>query len=429
MKVDPRKDYSFVYKGKVVKVAKSEVEQKRAEEIDVNKDGFLSEEEIKDYMIKEGIIKRAALTVKGGKPLADADLSRIEDNFKLTLQGKELETKAYVRDYQQMTDSLKELAKKYPKLAKLESIGKSSEGRDIWVLRIGVPKKGKHKPRLVLTGLHHAREWQTGEAAMYTAEKLLEGYSKDETIKKLLDEFEVDIIPMVNPDGYEYSLKHDSWWRKTRSKHEVNGRITYGVDPNRNYYDERFPHLYRPKGDTPQSSYDDYGASDNPYSDTYRGPKGASEPEIKALQDFSRNPDVKAVIDLHSYGRMILFPWGHTYDEAPDVKLFRELGSYMNKAVDNRFRLEQSSSLYPTSGSSEDWQYVQKHITYTVELGRSFHPSASGLEQDKRDTYNIFLAFMKWLDKHPEAFQMEQPIPPAESYAHSGKVPKFLRMT
>ena len=418
MKVNRPESYKMIYQGKIVEVPKDEVRQELAEKIDVNKDGFLSEEEITNYMIKDEIIKEAALRSKDGKPLADADVKGIKAEFEGYLAGKEVKGKDLVRDYQQMTDAMKALAKKYPKLVKMESIGKSWEGRDIWVLKISSPKNksgNQIKPRIVLTGLHHAREWQTGEAALYTAEKLLEGYGKDPTITKLLDKFEVDVIPMVNPDGYEFSLKKNPWWRKNRRKIESNKYgTTYGVDLNRNYYDERFPELYRRPGDSPNSTWDDYGASDYPGSDTYRGPYGASEPEIQAIQKFSREPGVKAVIDLHSYGRLILFPWGHTYKPSELDKEFKEMGNYMNQALGGRFTVEQSSSLYPTTGSSEDWQYLQKHITYTIELGRSFHPSSKqDLETDKKDAYKAFLAFMKYLDKHPSLLQFDfQPTPP-----------------
>ena len=419
MKVEGPKDgYTLNYHGKIVRVPGDKDRQELAKKIDLNKDGFLSKEEIRNYMIKDEIIKTAALRSKDGKPVVDADIKGIEEDFVSYLAGKELKGKELVRDYQGLTNVMKDLVKKYPKLAKMESIGKSWEKRDIWVLRITSPKNKSGqpvKPRIVLTGLHHAREWQTGEAAVYTAEKLLAGYGKDPLITELLDKFEVDIIPMVNPDGYEYSLKRNPWWRKNRRPNEDG---SFGVDPNRNYYDERYPYLYRRPGDTPNSTWDDYGASDYPGSETYRGPSGASEPEIQAVQKFSRHPAVKAVIDLHSYGRMILFPWGHSYKPTSIDKIYKDMGNYMNKAVGNRFRVMQSSDLYPTTGSSEDWQFVQGHITYTIELGRRFQPSTrEELLTDMKDAYKAFVAFMDYLNKHPELLQGNFDYTPPEEHS------------
>ena len=58
-------------------------------------------------------------------------------------------------------------------------------------------------------------------------------YGRDQNITKLLDTYNIYIIPMLNPDGYEFSMAEDRLWRKTRTK--IDGSSCFGIDPNRNF--------------------------------------------------------------------------------------------------------------------------------------------------------------------------------------------------
>ena len=193
------------------------------------------------------------------------------------------------------------LARQWPKLVTIDSIGKTYEGRDMRILRItgtgpGLkrinrrPKKvnpqgstvtrsrqttrsqGKRtsgKPILWLDAGIHAREWVAPPTALYTALYMLESYTNgDQQAVQILDTLELIVLPSANPDGYEYSHTYDRMWRKTRSVN-ANSRCR-GVDPNRNF----------------DYKWNTIGASSNPCDETYAGPRAFSEVETQAISNY-----------------------------------------------------------------------------------------------------------------------------------------------
>ncbi|MCS7164864.1 MAG: M14 family metallopeptidase [Candidatus Calescibacterium sp.] len=355
-----------------------------AQEIDQNQNKIISNQEIKDFLIKndEVILKKSKRnnTILNENEIIKEFKQSLLDNLR----------KDFIRDYNQILESIKKLQEKYLDKVKVEYIGKTHEGRDIVAIKISTSNK-EDKKSLLITGLHHAREWATAESALNIAEKLLEQYDTNQEVKNLLDNTVLHIIPVVNPDGYEYSLKTYSWWRKNRKPTEK----AIGVDLNRNYYTDKNPELYRPANDKPDSTLDDYGASDNPYSDTYRGPYGKSENEIQAIEKYTQENKINAVIDLHSYGNMILFPWGHTHKPTQWDKIYREVAQEMSKKVMNKYRVMQSIELYPTTGCSTDYHHMEGRFSYTLEIGRSFFPKdKEELESIKNETLEMVKVFM-----------------------------------
>ncbi|MCS7243524.1 MAG: M14 family metallopeptidase [Candidatus Calescibacterium sp.] len=377
-------DYSLKINGKIIKIPQKN--HKFAQEIDKNNDKFISNQEIQDFLINNDEVKvyktkNNKTNILNGKYIINEFKKSLTDQVR----------KDFIRDYTKIIESMKELEQKYPDKVKLEIIGKTPEGRDLVVLKIST-SKNENRKSLMITGLHHAREWATGESALNIAEKLLEEYDKNEDIKNLLDNTVLHIFPIVNPDGYEYSLKYYPWWRKNRRTLDKG----IGVDLNRNYYTEKNPELYRPKDDKPDSTWDDYGASDNPHSEVYRGPNGASELEIQALQKYAQENDINTVIDIHSYGNMILFPWGYTSNPSNWNQIYKEIGYEMNKETGGKYRVLQSIGLYPTTGSSSDYHHFEGRFSYTLEIGRSFFPkSKEELEKLKQEVLNMIKVFMR----------------------------------
>lgn len=131
---------------------------------------------------------------------------------------------------------------------------------------------------IVLAGMH-AREWISITTAQYLASSLLSGYGTDPRITALMDKTRFTFVPVVNPDGYEYTWTTDRFWRKNRAKV---GTKTAGVDLNRNFG------FHSGTG----------GSSANPTDDTYRGPSAFSEPESSAVRDL-----VEATPNLALFGR------------------------------------------------------------------------------------------------------------------------------
>ena len=164
-----------------------------------------------------------------------------------------------------------------------EVIGKSHEGRDIKIARKGNPLGAK----IWICAGQHAREWISPMTAMYLIEHL--------TDEKILEGFDVVVLSIANPDGYVFSQVVDRMWRKNRRPIVYLGRTVYGVDLNRNW----------------DNWWGGAGTSRDPRSQVYAGEGPASEPEVKAIQDFVLGLEKRVFgIDLHSFGQFILRVYG-----------------------------------------------------------------------------------------------------------------------
>lgn len=189
------------------------------------------------------------------------------------------------------------------------------------------------------------------------AGQMLDRYSADQRIKQLVDSFNWFILPVFNVDGYEYTWTKNRNWRKTRSKH---GLCT-GVDPNRNWDYE----------------WCKEGASKDPCSDMYCGPKAFSEVEVKGVADFimKNSKMMKGFIDFHSFSQLWMSPWGYTTKLPPDFKDQDKGSELAVEALEKVFGTKYqhgsiANTIYVASGSSADWTYGAAKIKYSygVEL-------------------------------------------------------------
>lgn len=382
-----------------------------AAEIDVNKDFFLDGGEIKNYL-------QATHLLQSSDKYA-VDEQNITDSFKLDLQKKLPPQRDLFPSYEEVITRLKDLEKKYPGLAKTYSIGKTHEGRDIMALKISRNVQGdtSEKPGFLVTGTHHAREWASLTASLNIGEKLLENYGSDEKVKNRVDNAEIWVIPLVNPDGYEYSRNSDAFWRKNRRPvypqdvppelsqfmtPSSDGTLGWGVDLNRNYYDGNPEHAgyYRPPGDSATDIWDDFSAtSDIPRRENYRGPEGASEKETQALINFWKaRENIKGIVHHHSYGRLILYPTGVCKNPVINKDTYVEIANKMNDAIgDVKYKVQQASELYLASGISGDCEHANGRLSFTMEVGESFHEAETSLDSINSQAYNGDMAFLDWL--------------------------------
>ncbi len=251
--------------------------------------------------------------------------------------------------YSELTHELFQLEAAYPQIAKVHDIGDTWEktqglaDRDIWALVISDNVQiDEGEPEVLFMGNHHAREWISVEVPLYLAKYLLENYATDPQVKSYVDHGEIWIVPMVNPDGHQYSIDVERWWRKNRRD---NGDGTFGVDLNRNY-----GHMW---GGT--------GSSPDPGADIYRGTEPFSEPEVRAIRDLTLTHNFQAVMTYHSYGQLVLYPWAYTGDPPADAARLGEMASEMAVRIQQVhgevYTPMQSSSLYPASGLAVDWFY------------------------------------------------------------------------
>ena len=260
-------------------------------------------------------------------------------------------------DHMETETELRRMASLHPNVASFFSIGASLEGRSITGIRIShLPENGRN-PRIYILGCHHAREWISVEVPLDIARHLLESLGSDPEIDRILRETQIYIIPIVNPDGLEYSIYRYRYWRKNR-RH--NGDYIWGVDINRNYgY---------------QWAFDDTGSSPDPSSSVYRGDSPFSEPETAALRDFMVLHPPAGVLSYHNYSQTILYPWGFTRIAAADEERMKNLAAEMSQsmeAVNGRKYSYGSASqmLYLTNGDCTDWVYGEfAALAFTVEL-------------------------------------------------------------
>lgn len=249
----------------------------------------------------------------------------------------------------------------HPTICQLHVLGKSIEGRDLVALRISSAPEEANKPAFLFTGLHHAREWISVEVPMGLIEKLTTGYGSDAAITQLVDEREIWIIPVVNPDGLHHSQTEYQMWRKNRRS---NGDGSIGVDPNRNYG-------YKWGG---------VGAGDYGSSETFRGATAFSEPDTQAVRDLAIAQKLVTALSFHSYSELILWPWGYSREAPPDAEVIVKHGQKM--AEFNGYRPQQSIDLYPTTGDFDDYMYGELGIlAYTIELGQEFIPPESEVDE------------------------------------------------
>ncbi|MEU4420149.1 M14 family zinc carboxypeptidase [Actinoplanes sp. NPDC024001] len=173
----------------------------------------------------------------------------------------------------------------------------------VQALRIGKTRDGS-KPGVLAYSQEHAREWATPLVTLEFAERLLANYATDPATRELVDGVEVFIIPMVNPDGANYSFNDFNFQRKNLVNHctgaarDPVNRNSWGVDVNRNY--------------AVGSYFDGYvGASQNCLSGTYAGTAELSEAESRNVIALAEaNSNIKFSMNVHSYGGYFMWSPG-----------------------------------------------------------------------------------------------------------------------
>jgi len=274
--------------------------------------------------------------------------------------------------YAEMTAEIQAAAGDHAAITSVSSIGSTHEGRDLPLVKISDNVgTDEAEPEVMFTCNMHAREHLTLEMCLRIVNRFTDGYGTDETVTGFVDSREIWVVPSLNPDGAEFDIAGGEYqgWRKNRQPNE-DGSV--GTDINRN-----FAYKWGCCG----------GASDSPSAETYRGPAAASAPEVAAVQNWvdSRVVDgaqqITAHIDFHSFSELVLWPFGHTYDEVTEgmtqeeYARFESVGTEM--ATANGYTPDQASGLYITDGDINDWMWGEHRIlSYCFEM----YPSGGGLD-------------------------------------------------
>lgn len=268
------------------------------------------------------------------------------------------------------------------------------EGRQVEGIEITTDPENLQdgKPVYLQMGLHHAREWPSGEHVMEYARELIDGYrSGDERIVELVEGTRTILVPVINPDGFNVSreagqvlaagggrhaeseeemyvqiigIAYEYWRKNCRllstdlevpclAQQPSSGLAHSGVDPNRNY----------------GGLWGGPGSSSNPVVQSYRGPGPFSEPETRNVQDLVSSRQVTTLITNHTFSNLWLRPPGQAAaPDSPDEELYRSLGEEI--VAHNGYSNIRGYELYDTTGTTEDWSYWSTGgLGYTPEIG------------------------------------------------------------
>ncbi|KID57830.1 peptidase [Pseudoalteromonas luteoviolacea] len=256
--------------------------------------------------------------------------------------------------YQDTIDALQSAMSEHPHLIRLQSIGQTWEGRPIMLVTVSLDVTyADDKPALLYTGSIHAREWIGNELALKFIQYITENYRFNPKLQNALTRNTLYMVPCLNPDGFEYSRNHFSFWRKNRRN---NGDGTYGVDLNRNF-DAKFMR------------------NQNMGSNTYGGPHAFSEPETCAIRDFVELHDnIRIALDYHSQGN-VFFP-AHKFNHEVEIEgadlniLCANMNHEIKKVTGRQYGIHRGKPpAQLIHGSGREYYYRKGIIATVVEVG------------------------------------------------------------
>lgn len=253
--------------------------------------------------------------------------------------------------YSALVDQLKQWEQEAPELVEVGTYGKSSQGQDIYYIRIRNTRTDEGQSVVLLTAAIHGNEPWSTTTMMACVGTLLDRYGDDEKITALVDGRDLYVIPVVSPDAYPYSRHVD------------------GVDPNRN-----FP--------------------------TQTSPEKISVPPIQALRDFYFGIRPVAVISGHTFGRVYLYPWGDSRRPCPNAEDYHRILGQMEAL--SRYGSKQAGFNYgtPIFGTEVDWYYRQGSFSLVMEIGT--HQRPPSMEEVRSEFERTFGAVMYFIEEAPK---------------------------
>ncbi|KAL0618105.1 Carboxypeptidase A5 [Plecturocebus cupreus] len=239
-------------------------------------------------------------------------------------------------------------------------IGNSFENRPILVLKFSTG--GSQHPAIWIDTGIHSREWITHATGIWTANKIVSDYGKDPILTDILKAMDIFIELVTNPDGFAFTHSMNRLWRKNKAIRP--GTFCIGVDLNRNW----------------KSGFGGNGSNSNPCSETYQGPFPQSEPEVAAIVKFiTAHGNFKALISIHSYSQMLMYPYGRSLEPVSNQKELYNLAKDAVKALYEVHGTDYifgsiSTTLYVASGITVDWAYDSGiKYAFSFELRNTGH--------------------------------------------------------
>lgn len=257
-----------------------------------------------------------------------------------------------VSSYKKFIDVEKDLnnfANNYKEMTTLLNYGVSKNGKNLYALKLDTKINQGKKPELMITAATHGDELITVEVLISLMNELFSKYGKDARITKMLDDHTIYFIPVVSPDSFE-----------DRS------RYVEGTDPNRCY----------------------------PWPEN---PKNKPVSVINSLMNFTNQHNLVGSLDMHAYGRLVMYPWGYTSiaPKSSDAIVMNDLVQDMAK--DNQYTAGQiSTTIYVAKGSSADYYYWNKQTrAIAVEIGDEKVPNYSKIPALVNESREMIFRFIE----------------------------------
>lgn len=353
--------------------------------------------------------------------------------------------------YEELTRILRAYATEYPHLVRLESIGQSYEGRDIWLVTVTNLSTGEagHKPALWVDGNIHASEVAPSSACLYLLNRLVSAYGSDADVTRCLDTRVFYICPRVNPDGAEWALADEPKIIRSSTRpypydeDPIGGLVMEDVDgdgrmlmmrildPNgawkvcqeeprllvRRDPTEVGGQYYRLLREGRIENYDGVTFGIQPdregldlnrnfppnwrqeYEQEGAGPYPTSEPEVRTIVDFiASHPNITGGVAFHTMSGVLLRPYGDQPDEAlpaEDLWTYEKIGQkgtdltgYPAISVYHDFRYHPRQVI---TGVFNDWLY--DHLGLFAWVVEIWNPQRqAGIEEIK---------YIDWRREHP----------------------------
>jgi murein tripeptide amidase MpaA len=352
--------------------------------------------------------------------------------------------------YRELTDLLKAFVAEFPELLSLESIGRSHEGRDIWVVTATNRATGsaEGKPAFWVDGNIHSTEVAASAACIYFLNELVRGYGKDADVTRALDTRALYICPRINPDGAEWALADKPKWVRSSTRAypydeeaiegltvediDGDGRILQMriVDPNglwKSHPQEPRLMVRRDPAEAggtyyrilPEGSIEGYdgfmlkvkkpkqgidlnrnfpGNWRQEFEQLGAGSFPTSEPEVRAVVEFViGHPNIAGGVAFHTWAGVLLRPFDHLPDtemHAEDLWHYQRVGAkgteltgYPNISVYHEFRYHPKQVI----GGAFDWIYDHLGMfSWVVEIWSPMREA--GLEK---------YPYIDWFRDHP----------------------------
>lgn len=271
-------------------------------------------------------------------------------------------------DYSEVTTALANYQSSYSGIMQRVQLGTTSENRAIWAAKISDHvSQEEAEPAVLFTGLHQAREVMSTEIAMDIVDYLCSNYASSSEVQNWVDNCEIWVIPMVNPDGSNYCWTVDEYWTKNRCDL---GNEVFGVDVGHNY---------------PTDWGSCFGSSSDPNSNSYRGPSPGSEPETQALMTLAETHRPVMAMSYHSFNEFLLMPYGCYGEFVPEANIMTPLASQISNVIrkDNgQYGYDFGhwwELLYANDGNEIDYLYAQVGtLPFALEVNASsYYPAYS----------------------------------------------------